>query len=353
MMTPEQTKWVQSVMASAGGAAPAGASPPAEAPAAPGPSGDALPQPMLPDCKPVHGQVPGPKNFVLCAMHGHILDTDKKLIVAHTLKEFEAQHPGMGKLPAPMLPDCAIVRGKVPGPKHHVLCGTHGHVLDEDKKQIIAHTLAEYAKQHAGGKAGAGGGAAHGGAKHADPKAAGGAPNADAAAPADPAQALSDLAGKVGDAATALATSLKGLLDFEWNTSKDGCAAEMADLQKPVDALQKKLGVLQDYAVAIGRGGGHDKGEDRGLELFLACRSAEESIDALAAVFDKDALGACMARRDSTYRTDTGTGDGAVAKAAKHYADSRGNISSSMEALLGKLNEVRRWGKKNHLTFQW
>jgi hypothetical protein len=46
----------------------------------------------------------------------------------------------------PMKPDCVVVHGKVPGPKDHVLCGKHGHVLDTTKKMIIAKTVDEYKK---------------------------------------------------------------------------------------------------------------------------------------------------------------------------------------------------------------
>lgn len=51
---------------------------------------------------------------------------------------------GPQTLPAPMLPDCKIVIGKVPGPVNHVLCGTHGHVVDTASKMIIAHSIDEY-----------------------------------------------------------------------------------------------------------------------------------------------------------------------------------------------------------------
>ncbi len=58
-------------------------------------------------------------------------------------------HP---QAPAPaaagaMQPDCEIVRGKVPGPKHHVLCATHGHILDEKAATIIAADLEEYKRK--------------------------------------------------------------------------------------------------------------------------------------------------------------------------------------------------------------
>lgn len=50
-------------------------------------------------------------------------------------------------LPAPMQKDCKVVRGKVPGPANHVLCGTHGHVLDISAKKIIASSVEDYKKR--------------------------------------------------------------------------------------------------------------------------------------------------------------------------------------------------------------
>lgn len=49
-----------------------------------------LPQPVAPDCEIVHGKVPGPKNFVLCKTHGHVIDTDQQMVIAHTVDEFKA-----------------------------------------------------------------------------------------------------------------------------------------------------------------------------------------------------------------------------------------------------------------------
>jgi hypothetical protein len=46
--------------------------------------------------------------------------------------------------PRPMQGDCVIVRGKVPGPANHVLCGKHGHVLDIKTKTIIARDVKDY-----------------------------------------------------------------------------------------------------------------------------------------------------------------------------------------------------------------
>ncbi len=39
----------------------------------------------------------------------------------------------------PMAPDCEVVRGQVPGPASHALCGPHGHVLDTNSRTVIAH----------------------------------------------------------------------------------------------------------------------------------------------------------------------------------------------------------------------
>jgi RNase P/RNase MRP subunit p29 len=103
-------------------------------------------EPMKPDCVVVHGKVPGPKDHVLCGKHGHVLDTTKKVIIAKNLEEYKKLHQPQKMHPEPMKPDCVAVHGKVPGPKDHVLCGKHGHVLDTTKKMIIAKTVDEYKK---------------------------------------------------------------------------------------------------------------------------------------------------------------------------------------------------------------
>jgi hypothetical protein len=60
-----------------------------------------------------------------------------------------------GHLPSPMLLDCKIVHGKVRGPENHVLCSVHGHVVDTETKMIIAHSVDEYMKQHPASKSAA------------------------------------------------------------------------------------------------------------------------------------------------------------------------------------------------------
>jgi len=44
---------------------------------------------MLADCKPVHGKLHGPENHLLCGTHGHVLDVKAKTIIAHDVKEYE------------------------------------------------------------------------------------------------------------------------------------------------------------------------------------------------------------------------------------------------------------------------
>lgn len=52
-------------------------------------------------------------------------------------------------LPRPMAADCKVVRGKVPGPAHHVLCETHNHVLDVKAGLVIAASVEDYSKRFA------------------------------------------------------------------------------------------------------------------------------------------------------------------------------------------------------------
>jgi hypothetical protein len=49
-----------------------------------------------------------------------------------------------GALPQPMPSDCKLVHGKVQGPANHVLCSTHGHIVDIKSRTVIAHNLDEY-----------------------------------------------------------------------------------------------------------------------------------------------------------------------------------------------------------------
>jgi hypothetical protein len=73
---------------------------------------------MLPDCKPIKGKVPGPAEHLLCATHGHVLDVKAKKIIATTLDQYKSQ--GLGKPgaahPAPAAPPAATPSAAVPPP---------------------------------------------------------------------------------------------------------------------------------------------------------------------------------------------------------------------------------------------
>jgi hypothetical protein len=67
-----------------------------------------------------------------------------------------AQAVTSGAASGAMGPDCNPVRGHVPGPAEHLLCQTHGHIVDISTGQIIAASLETYKRM---GDANAAGGA--------------------------------------------------------------------------------------------------------------------------------------------------------------------------------------------------
>ena len=74
--------------------------------------------------------------------------------VASAVKK-TAQAFSPGAASGPMASDCKPVHGQVPGPAEHLLCQTHGHILDVKTGQIIAASLEEYKRldvAHGGGK---------------------------------------------------------------------------------------------------------------------------------------------------------------------------------------------------------
>jgi hypothetical protein len=65
-----------------------------------------------------------------------------------------APAPPGGANSGPIAPDCRPVHGFVSGPAEHLLCQTHGHVLDVRAGQIIAGSLDEYRQLSASGMLG-------------------------------------------------------------------------------------------------------------------------------------------------------------------------------------------------------
>ncbi len=68
---------------------------------------------MLPDCKPVKGKVPGPAEHLLCATHGHIVDVKQKKIIAISLDQYKLQKMGAAK---PVQPAVSGQASPPPGP---------------------------------------------------------------------------------------------------------------------------------------------------------------------------------------------------------------------------------------------
>jgi hypothetical protein len=57
-------------------------------------SGKPVPRKMESDCKPTKGYVPGPSGHLLCSTHGHVVDTRSGMIIANSVAEYAAQ--GLG-----------------------------------------------------------------------------------------------------------------------------------------------------------------------------------------------------------------------------------------------------------------
>jgi hypothetical protein len=84
-------------------------------------------EPMAADCKTVRGMVDGPPEHMLCSTHGHVVDTKKKIVIADSVADYDAMFNDGREA----LPDCKPVPGKLPNaPPNYQLCETHGHVLD-------------------------------------------------------------------------------------------------------------------------------------------------------------------------------------------------------------------------------
>jgi hypothetical protein len=112
----------------------------------------AVGEPIGPDCKLKHNMVDGPPNHVLCETHGHIVNTATKppLVIFASLADYHAHFP----VPRAADPDCTPVHSKMPkAPANIVLC-KHGHVLDTayggkaGQTWIVANTPSMYFRAH-------------------------------------------------------------------------------------------------------------------------------------------------------------------------------------------------------------
>ncbi|HWK85235.1 MAG TPA: hypothetical protein VNS61_16025, partial [Caldimonas sp.] len=108
-------------------------------------------------CKLVPNQVDGPKNYVLCSVHGHVVDSDASTVVAASIDEYHKIY-WIGR----PITDCQPDPGKLPhAPKTIVVCKKHGEVFDTAKRIVLANTRTMYLRahpEHAGPAAKTGGG---------------------------------------------------------------------------------------------------------------------------------------------------------------------------------------------------
>ncbi len=180
----------------------------------------------------------------------------------------------------PMLPDCKVVHGRVPGPRHHVLCTTHGHVVDEQKRMIIAPTLAEYIARNGPAAAPAHhaqGPASHSGAGRAHPAAA--APAAPANdGPRAPDRLMSLCAKALFDASEMSLRTVSVMENLE--KVRDECRPQAVDLMGSVHALQAVYDALL-FSQANQYGAGH--AADRAL-VASQCEVAADAIRQIESV---------------------------------------------------------------------
>jgi hypothetical protein len=116
-------------------------------------------QPTAQDCVPLPGHVKGPAEHQLCRTHGHVIDIKKRVVVAKSVADYlrglngDPVEPELlpARRGAAIGYDCLPIAGHVPGPKQHQLCRTHGHVLDLDRNIVIAPSLKEYLRLKAAG----------------------------------------------------------------------------------------------------------------------------------------------------------------------------------------------------------
>jgi hypothetical protein len=310
-----------------------------------------LPRPMEHDCKIVRGRVPGPKNFVLCATHKHILDTDKKQIIAEDVNAFNAAHPEFGKLPVAMMADCVIVRDKVPGPKHHVLCKTHDHVVDEEQKQIIAHSLREYirnglAKAPTTGSASATGSAPSTGSVPSTGSASstGSAQSTGSAPSNDPKQGAEAVKKMLAQAVGHCQAVYKSASGFHHDpavqVTANHCMTElmqmvsvMGDANMLARKLETKVGALAKIALSDKRA------------LAEAAREVGEDFHAVADIIDafaEDPVNECLSRKKQAL-----SGDPARQKSLDQlmsaYQASLDRVTGNVIPLINDLDELRGW----------
>lgn len=198
--------------------------PVAASPAAPAVQPPAEPQEIdLRMCKLVPNQVDGPKNHMLCSVHGHVVDSDASTVVATSIDEYHKTY-WIGR----PITDCQPDPGKLPhAPKNIVVCKKHGEVYDTTKGIVLANTRTMYLRahpEHAGPAAKAGG-----------EKGKGRKAMTTSATPDTP-PALGDLLNATLVAAKQLGTDLEQYAGASWDDC-EGCKLEAAAMAAALGPL--------------------------------------------------------------------------------------------------------------------
>ncbi len=220
------------------------------APAAPAVQPPAAPQKIdLRACKLVHNQVDGPKNHVLCSVHGHVVDSDASTVVAASIDEYHKIY-WIGR----PITDCQPDPGKLPhAPKNIVVCKKHGEVFDTKKGIVLANTRTMYLRAHPehAGPAAKTGGHQGDGRKTGDDK--------KPVQPATPNVTLGDLVNTTLGAAKQLGADLEQYAAASWDDC-DGCrlqaAAMVAALGPLVGGTIALTGALSAEALSAGAASG-------------------------------------------------------------------------------------------------
>jgi hypothetical protein len=218
----------------------------------------------LSKCKLVPNQVDGPKNHVLCSVHGHVVDPGASTEVAASIDEYHKIY-WIGR----PITDCQPDPGKLPyAPKNIVVCKKHGEVFDTKKGIVLANTRTMYLRAH---PEHAGPAAKTGGEKGKGHKAM----TTSATPDTPPAKAaLGDLVNATLDAAKKLRSDLEQYAGASWDDC-DGCKLQAV-------AMVAALGPIVLGAAALTTGLAAETlsvGTASGAAIPVACGGA-----ALAAV---------------------------------------------------------------------
>ncbi len=278
----------------------AGAAASAVASAAPSATPGGLPSPMLPDCKIVHGKVPGPKNHLLCEKHGHVVDIDQKMIIAQSVADYCKSHPAAKATPAHASNGASAAAAAPSGAAKAASVAGAAAPSGAAKAASVAGAASPAAQaQPASAQAATGGAAAANGAAPAN--GAGAAGNAGAAGVADPAAEAKKIIALLKIEQEGFESYVETYTDFMKDNKSSllrrGVAAvsqALNDSDDPGDELDKMRGqLMREQMVGIGTAGTYNFVEAR--KHLETMRTIAENARKLILHFTTDDSGASRA----------------------------------------------------------